>query len=327
MLDLAIHEDANPQALFSPDGNTLVFFGSKETSVLDVKTGKRITTIPIQFELEEDSGSTASGAFASEGATCFVMDYQGVVTAYQTKDWTPLGQPMKHPAAESAYEFGFEASKDGKWLVTFDGPGENGPKGHLQVWDAVANKALGEPLAAVNGMDGRFLPGQSRVLVRSGRGEATVRDVPSMNIAYVIKQHDEIDGPKVEVFPNGKWLIAWGPDKEIDLIDAETGKILKTHLAPAAVTEIIIPSDSSSCFIGFDNGSFSTDGHYDSYLQRFSVPELDSKGSIRILDFVARQALSPDGRWISIVQGGSEEEKLSLFDAATLKPVDSPKPK
>ena len=233
--------------------------------MLDVKTGKRITTIPIQFELEEDSDSTAAGAFASEGATCFVMDSQGVVTAYQTKDWTPLGQPMKHPAAESAYEFGFEASKDGKWLVTFDGPGENGPQGQLQVWDAVANKALGEPLSAVNGMDGRFLPGQNRVLVRSGRGEATVRDLPSMNIAYVIKQHDEIDGPKVEVFPNGKWLIAWGPDKEIDLIDAATGKVLKTHLAPAAVTEIIIPSDSSSCFIGFDNGAFSTEGHYDSY--------------------------------------------------------------
>ena len=147
-----------------------------------------------------------------------------------------------------------------------------------------------------------------------------------MNIAYAIKQHDEIDGPKVEVFPNGKWLIAWGPDKEIDFIDAATGKILKTHLAPAAVTEIIIPPDSSSCFIGFDNGAFSTDGHYDSYLQRFSVPELESKGSIRILDFVSRQSLSPDGRWIIIVQGASEEEKLALFDAATLKPVEWSKP-
>jgi Tol biopolymer transport system component len=29
------------------------------------------------------------------------------------------------------------------------------------------------------------------------------------------------------------------------------------------------------------------------------VPELESKGSIRILDFVLRQSLSPDGRWLA----------------------------
>lgn len=326
VLDLSLRENANPQAVLSPDGATVVYFGDKESSVLDVKTGKRIATIPIPFELEEGSDATAAALFAGSGAKCFVMDSQGVVTTYETKNWTPLGKPMRHPAAESAYEFGFEASNDAKWIVTFDGPGENGPKGQLQVWDALTNKPLGDPLSMVNGMSGRFLPGQDRVLVQSGRGEATVRDLPSMSIAYVINQHDELDGPKVELFPNGKWLMAWGPDKKIDFIDAATGKILKTHVAPAAVTGVIIPSDSSSCFLGFDNGAFSTDGHYDNYQQRFSVPELEPKGSIRILDFVLRQSLSPDGRWILIIQGQSEQERIALFDAATLKPVEWSKP-
>lgn len=326
VLDISLRENTEPQALFSPDGATLVFFGDKESSVLDVKTGKRIATIPIPFQLEENSDANAAALFAGDAAKCFIMDAQGVVTTYETRNWTPLGQPMKHPAAESAYDFGFEASKNAKWVVTFDGPGENGPKGQLQVWDALSNKPLGESLSAVNGMSGRFLPGQDRLLVQSGRGDATVRDLPSMNIAYVIKQHDELDSPKVEVFPNGKWLIAWGPDKKINLIDAVTGKILKTHPAPADVTEIIIRSDSSSCFVGFDNGTFSMDGHYDNYLQRFSVPELEPNGSIRIPDSVLRQSLSPDSRWILIVQGRSGHESVALFDAATLKPVEWSKP-
>ena len=107
-------------------------------------------------------------------------------------------------------------------------------------------------------MSGRFLPGQDRVLVQSGRGEATVRDLPSMEIAYVIKQHDEIDGPQVELFPNGKWLIAWGPDKKIDLIDAATGKTLNTHSSPAAVAGVMIPADSSTCYLGLENTAVAT---------------------------------------------------------------------
>ena len=326
VLDLSLREEAKPKALFSPDGATILYFGEKESSVLDVKTGKRIATIPVPFELEENSDSTATALFASGGAKCFVMDPHGVVTAYETKSWTPVGQPMKHPTNEFAYDFGFDASSDAKWLVTFDGPGENGPKGQLQVWDALTNKPLGAPLSAVNGMSGRFLPGQDRVLVESGRGEATVRDLPSMATAYVIKQHDDLDGPRVALFPNGKWLLAWGPDRNIDLIDTTDGKVLKSHLAPAAVSGMVMPPDSSGCFVGYDNGAFATEGYYDSYLQRVDVPEFESKGSIRILDFVLHQSISPDGRWIIIVQGASEQEKVALFDATTLKPVEWSKP-
>ena len=41
---------------------------------------------------------------------------------------------------ESAYYLELASSANGRWLVTFDNPGENGPKGHLQVWDAAKGK-------------------------------------------------------------------------------------------------------------------------------------------------------------------------------------------
>jgi WD40 repeat protein len=325
VLDLSLKENVTPQALFSPDGGTVLFFGEKETSVLDVKTGKRIATIPIPFELEEGSDTTAAAQFVSAGAKCFVMEPHGIVTAYETKGWTQVGKPMKHPPADSAYDFGFEASADGKWIVTFDDPGENGPKGQLQAWDAQTNKPLGDPLSATNGMSGRFFAGQNRVLVQSGRGDATVRDLPSMSIAYVVKMHDEIDGPKVDVFPNGKWLIAWGPDKKVDLIDAVSGDILKSYSFPVSVTSSMIPPDSSICYMEVDNSTFLTQGHWDYYVQRLSVPELEITGSIRIADFLARRSVSADGRWIATVEGDTDHEKISVFDATTLKPIEWPK--
>lgn len=327
VLDLTFREDVYSQAVFSPEGGTIVFFGEKEASVLDVKTGKRVATIPVPFELEESGpDSTASAMFAGGGSTCFVMEPQGTVTTYETKTWSPMGKPMKHPPAESAYQFGFEASPDGKWIVTFDSPGENGPQGQLQAWDALTQTPLGDPVSAQNGMSGRFLPGQSRVLVQGGRGDASVRDLPSMAIAYVIKQHDEVDGPKVEVAPTGKWLMAWGPDKRVELIDSATGKTLDTFYSSASVESALIPSDSSICYLGFENTAFSTVNLYDNYLHRFSVPELKITGSIRILASVSRQSLSPDGRWIMIVQGSDDQERIVLYDATSMKALDWSKP-
>jgi WD40 repeat protein len=326
VLDLSLRETENPQAVFSPDGGTIVFFGEKDTSVLEVKTGKRIATIPIPFEVEEGSGSAAAAIFISSGAKCFISDSVAKVTAYETKKWTALGKPMSHPPAEKAYTFGFDASSDGKWVVTFDDPGENGPKGQLQVWDALTSKPLGDPLSGENGMSGRFLRGQDRVLVQSGRGEATVRDLPSMNIAYVIKKDDELDRPKVDLFPNGKWLLGWGYDKKIDLIDAATGKVLNTYSSPVAITGVTIPPDSSAYYLGLDNSTPSTEDKYDNALQRFSVPDLKVTGSIPVAEYLLRHSLSPDGRWIMILLGATDNERIAIFDAATLKPIEWPKP-
>jgi WD40 repeat protein len=326
-LDFSLSENGNPKAVFSPDGGTIVFLGEKEASVLDVRTGKRVATIPVAFALDEESAdSTATVIFAAEGAKCFVMDPKGTVTTYDTKTWTPSGKPMRHPPAESAYEFGFQASNDGKWIVTYDSPGENGPKGQLQAWDALTSKPLGDPLSATNGMSGRFLPGQNRVLVQGGRGEASVRELPSMSIAYVIKQHDDIDGPKVDVFPNGKWLIAWGPDKKVDLIDAVSGNVVKSHSSPASIAGSMIPPDSSICYLEIDHGLFLDTSYWDNYLQRLTVPELKTTGSIRIVDFLHRHSISSDGRRIMILQGGDDTKKIVVFDATTMKPIEWPKP-
>jgi WD40 repeat protein len=179
-LDFRLNAAFQMPGLFSPDGNTLLLFGDKDAVAIEIQTGKKIATIPLAGALSEEA--TSSAAFADAGAQCFIMNGAGVVTRYDTKNWKPARTTMRHLAAESAYDFGFTASEDGKWLVTYDSPGENGPKGNLQAWDAMTGKALGKPIVAVNGMAGRFV-GNNRILVLPGRGDATVRDLPSMNVA------------------------------------------------------------------------------------------------------------------------------------------------
>jgi WD40 repeat protein len=316
-LDVPLTSETQMPALFSPDGNTVLIFSAKEVAVFNVREGKRVAALPLATGPNEDEPGSA--AFAAGGAQCFVMDGNGTVTRYDTKEWKPVGKSMKHPPAESAYDFGFNASDDGKWLVTFDSPGENGPKGNLQVWDVAGNKAVGKPVVAVNGLTGRFV-GSNRILILPGRGDANVRELPSMKVAYSLRPHDDVHGPSVDISPDKKWILSWGPDRIVNLYDAATGK-LATNQSPAAmVSQVLMAPDSSSCYLLFENSPFLLQNHHDHYVIKMTFPELTITNSARVLDFVSSiSSLSPDGKRLLVIQGTTDQERLVFFDTACLK--------
>jgi WD40 repeat protein len=311
--------DYSMPGVFSPAGDALLLFGDKEAVVFDLPAGKRVASIPLDAGPNELTPGSA--AFPANGAQCFIMDGGGRVTLYDTKHWKPMSKPMTHPAAEMAYDFEFKISEDGKWLVTFDGPGENGPKGQLQLWDAVARKPLGKPLSAMNGLVPHFV-GANRIAIIPCRGaDAHLRELPSMKVAYSFRSHDDLDGLSLDVSPDGKWILTWGEDKRLDLFDAATGKLASNHNGSATISKVMMAPDSSSCFVLFSNSAFSDQNHFDEYVIKLSFPELRVTESLRILDGVTNAWLSPDGKRIMVLQGVSEQERLLFFDAATLKPL------
>src|SRR5688572_2050966 len=317
-LDVPLASETQMPALFSPDGNFVLIFSAKEAAVFNVRDGKRVAVLPLATGPNEDEPGSA--AFAG-GAQCFVMDGNGTVTRYDSKDWKPIGKPMKHPAAESAYDFGLNVSDDGKWLVTFDSPGENGPKGHLQVWDVAANKPVGKPVVAVNGLTGRFL-GNNRLLIAPGRGDATVRDLPSMKVAYSLRPHDDVHGPSADISPDKKWILSWGPDRTLNLYDAATGKLAANQSPAATVSQVMMAPDSSGCYVLFENSAFLLQNHHDHYVVKINLPELANSASARILDFVSSiSSLSPDGKRLLVIQGTTDQERVVFFDTASLKPL------
>jgi WD40 repeat protein len=319
LLDVRLEGQLQMPALFSPDGATVIIFKEKEAAVFNVSDGKRIATIALPAGPNEETPGFA--AFTADGTQCFVMDGVGAVSRYDTREWKPSGKPMRHPAAELAYDFEFAISEDGKWLATFDGAGENGPKGNLQIWDAAPGTPLGKPLVAVNGLAARFI-GTNRVLITPSRGEANVRDLPSMKVAYTLRPHDEIDGPRADLSRDRKWLMAWGADRRLDLFDTATGKLATNYPGPATISKVIMMPDSSGCFVVFDNSAFVVQGHYDNYVVKLDFPELNLTESLRSLDFMSNVSLSPDGKRLLVVQGPSEQERVLFFDATTLKPLN-----
>ncbi len=319
MLDLPLKSAYQAPGLFAPTGDALLLFSDKEAVVFDLPGGKRIATISLATGPDEDA--TGSAAFTKDGNRCFVTDGLGTVTQYDTKTWKPLAAPMRHPPAELAYDFGFTISDGGKWLATYDSPGENGPKGQLQVWETATGKPVGKPMIAVNGLTGRFL-GSNRVLILPGRGEAGVRELPSMKVAYALRPHDDVDGPKADVSPDGKFLLAWGADRWLDLVDAATGKLTNNFHGPAAIQNVIMTPDSSGCYVMFDNTAFFLEGHHDHYIVKLSFPDLKITQSLRILDYLLSASLSLDGKRLLAIQGTSDHERLLFFDAATLKPIN-----
>jgi WD40 repeat protein len=319
VLDLPLKADYQMPGLFSPTGDALLLFNDKEAVVFDLPGGKRIATIPLATGTNEDA--TGSAAFTKDGNRCFVMDSSGAAKQYDTKTWKPIAAPMRHPPAELAYDFGFNISDGGKWLATYDSPGENGPKGQLQVWEAADGKAVGKPIVSVNGVTGRFL-GNNRVLILPGRGEANVRELPSLKIAYALRKHDDVEGPNADISPDGKWILAWGADRRLDLYDAATGKLANNYPGPAAIEKVMMAPDSSGCYVVFDNTAFLLQNHHDHYVVKLSFPELKVTGSLRFLDYILSPALSLDGKRLMVLQGTSDQERLLFYDAATLKPLE-----
>ena len=321
-LDVRFRDPAFPEAVFSPDSTQVLIFEPEAIAVFTVASGERLARLPIRAgTAEEDLDVNARATFTKDGRQCFVMDRKGTVTPFDARTWKPTGAPLRHPAADLAYNFGFAVSDDGRWVATFDDPGENGPKSHLQPWDVAKGKPLGKPLIAVNGFGGAFLPSSNRLLVLPGRGDATVLDFPALKKSATIRAHDEVDGPRVAASPDGKWLVSWGADQIVRLHVAATGVIQESQLFHATITQVLLLPDSSGCVVVFDNSAFLLQNHYDHYVLRLSFPDMTVTDSLRITEPVNRVVLSPDGHRLLVQSGPSKKERVWLFETAGLKPV------
>lgn len=321
-LEVDVRDAENPEAVFSPDGSCVVVFEVATAKVFSVETGRVIETFLFRPNaMSEDLDVAPSAIFSGDGSQCFIMDARGLVTRYETATWKPAGAPMKHPAAPSAYSFRFAVSKDGRWLATFDSPGENGPKAHLQTWDVTSGKALGKPLVAVNGITGTFFSTAARLLVSPGRGEGNVRELPSLKSAFGIRAHDEVDGPSIALSPDEKWVLSWGSDRNMRLLKSVKGTLQESGQFNARISQVLMLPDSSGCLVTFDNTAFLTQDYYDHYVVKLGFPDLEPKQSLRVTEPMSDATLSPDGRRFLVFVGKTDQERVRVYETADFKQI------
>jgi hypothetical protein len=147
-----------------------------------------------------------------------------------------------------------------------------------------------------------------------------------MTKAYAVAPHDDVDGPRLSVAPTGEWLLSSGPDRAIDLIDAKTGLRAKQESPAAASQQMIFSPDATACYVVFDNTAFLLQNHYDYYVMKYRLPEMEIVASCRFASFIHRVELSPDGRRLLVQEGGDDQQRLQVFDTSTLKPFAPTKP-
>ncbi len=320
--DIDVLQTDPGNTVFSPDMSTLIAFDrDRSAHVFDSQTGKlRVAPIPTGAKAPEDMELERLAKFTADGACCFLSDLDGSVVRYDTKTWKTFGKPIRHPRQE--YSQGFDISADGKWLVTFDGGGDHGSKDMLQMWEVETAKPVGKPINAVEGVVGQFLTEPRRLLVRTGRIGSGVYALPTGTLRFPIAQHDNLYGPAVAVSPDGKWLLSHGADRFLTLQDASSGERRGGMSASCHAGDVLFAPDSQSCFVVFDNSAFILEHYYDQYVMRVRLPEMKINGSIRVLDYIHRTELSADGRKLLILQGGTDKERVSVFDTVTMKAAE-----
>ena len=318
VLPIKVNQYQPTPALFSPDGETLVILREEEASIWQVGTGEKIKTIPLAAGPHEDAPPGA--VFTATGAHCFIMEPNGTVTRFDTKTWQPVGKVMRHPHTDFSYEFGFSASTDGKWIATHDGAGENGPKASLQVWDARTGQPLGPPLVGINGFVGYFLPGRDRIVVRPGRGQGQVRELPSMRIAYRIPGFDDLSGPPVALSPDGKWILSWDSQNALDAINAKTGATIATASGSGSVSQVSFAPDLSAAYVFWDNPDDSKEQYSENEIIKVTLPDLKPAGSTRGLEIDQDFSFSADGRLLLLRCGKPDQESVRVIETATMKP-------
>ncbi len=308
-----------PPNHFSPDSKQLLILDPEGSYlVFDVATRLKIATLEVPLG-GEDADNSPSVAFAAAGGVAFVLDGRGVLRRYDTADWKRHGKPLVHPAKESSTWFGFAIDGAGKYAATFDGPGENGPNGSLQFWDVAKSAKIGEPIEARNGMGGRFLDSR-RFLLRPAWDKTRIVFVPSLEELYVLPEHDDVMSSSAVVAPNGLHLYSWGHDRYVWKIHALTGNKAELFTTRAQVEDVFMAKgDSKKLWLKLDNTAFHEPGGYDNYIVRLETKRMRKAALLRILNYIHRTQLSPDGKKLMVLEGGTGKERVRVFDSLSLR--------
>ncbi len=318
-LKVALLENGMDLMKFSPDLRTLVVFDADQrANVFDIESGRELALI-TPTSAQEANDDSMRCQFSNDGKSCFILEAGGTLVRYSTSDWKAAGKSMTHPNRDG-YWFAFDLSRDGKYAITSDGPGENGPEGYLQLWDLQKEEPIGEALKAQNGLSGWFLPGGKRLLVTPSLGLAAVYGLPGLGRLFDLPRHDDVEGPRVTGTRDGQWLLTSG-NAMLHVCDALTGKVEGFNSNKALVSNVLLSPDSRHCYVMYDNTAFFQERYHDHYVMKLSLPQLKTMASIRILDTLGSIELSPDGSRLLIIQGWNDREQVRIFDAGTLQEI------
>ena len=323
-LDASFGDNWTPASTFTPDGTQVAIVDkSGSCRVFEIAGGEHVASIPFPAASDELEIPTQI-LFSSDGKTSLILDPTGTLHKFDSA-WKPSGSPMPHPN-ETAYHIGVTVSDDGRFAATFDSPGENGPNGELQLWDLATCRPIGDPIIDKNGVSARFLPQGDHLLITPGRGDTRLIKVPSLEPYITLPRHDDVESSRSLLTSDCSRVFTFGHDSKVSLTNLETGKYAGVFSSRARLQSILTGPDASTAWLVFDNTAFVLQGHYDNYIVRLDLTSMKPVTSLRLTNYLHRAILSPAGTRLMTLTGKSGQERIRLFDAASLKPSNEVTP-
>ncbi|MFT5469993.1 MAG: WD40 repeat protein [Verrucomicrobiales bacterium] len=308
-----------PHAVFVPDETQVVILDSEKNgrcTVIDLENGKTIAAFDLA-PINDDYDPSIQ--FSSDGRRAFILDGEALLHRYDTSNWAEIGEPMAHSFDENhAYGFGFAISEDGRYAATFNWPGENGPDGRLQLWDAETAKPLGEPLAEQNGITaGFFDQGQGQqLLILPGRSRSRVLAVPSLELRFNLPLHDVFDACEAVLSSDRQHLYTWGYDSSVRRVDAQSGKILGEVLRRGRIDRVLTRPDSSRIWVVYNDFGYYQPRDYN-YVSVVDVADMRPVETVRFSSAGGFVQFSADGTRLLLF----DEGRLRLFEASRMKEI------
>lgn len=312
----------NLEGAFTAEGSQVLIRSIEgDVKVFDITSGKQVAAPSLPPE-EEGYELNSRPGFCPQRHLAFLMDIKGRLHRYDTRSWKEIMPHIDHKLSDSSYAIGFTISEDGHHVATFDAPGENGPNGSLQIWDLETSKAVGAPLVGTNGVSATFM-GDSRCLIRYARGSVSMVSLPSFSAEFEFRRHDDVEASFAHLLTTDrrKYILSWGFDRFMELSHYDNGTHAGNAVLPCQIDSVLSPNSPDHVWITLNNTVHLKKQHYDCYIVKYSIPGLAPDAVLRVQDYIHHAVLSPDFKRLMVVQGTSDRERISLFDAQSLEEV------